>query len=203
MRRAAVVVLCLLACACSRNPEPKPSPNLPTYKAEAPPELAAMSVNELSLKEAKSAQGENCDSSLWTHVYHGTYATAKDRLVPQSLCTTITGVLVDAKPEGDGDLHIHIKLDSQYASMLNPRNKDTKHKGQHGYFVIEPVCTKTPVQSDTVQEKVCDGFTQKDLYNAKTMKGKRVQVTGAYVTDVEAGHGWNEIHPVTKITVIP
>jgi hypothetical protein len=31
------------------------------------------------------------------------------------------------------------------------------------------------------------------------MKGKHVEITGAYVTDVE--HGWNEIHPVTSIVV--
>jgi hypothetical protein len=33
------------------------------------------------------------------------------------------------------------------------------------------------------------------------MIGRHVTVTGVYVTDME--HGWNEIHPVTSIVVIP
>jgi hypothetical protein len=32
------------------------------------------------------------------------------------------------------------------------------------------------------------------------MKGKRVEVMGAFVTDAE--HGWNEIHPVSRMTII-
>lgn len=29
----------------------------------------------------------------------------------------------------------------------------------------------------------------------------KVKVLGCYVLDAEAGHGWMEIHPVTKISV--
>jgi len=57
-----------------------------------------------------------------------------------------------------------------------------------------------PVRSpkpDTVGEGVCTGFSQ-TIYHA-TMKGKHVVVTGVDVTD--AGHGRNEIHPVTSIEI--
>jgi hypothetical protein len=49
-------------------------------------------------------------------------------------------------------------------------------------------------QADAKQP--CRGFT-----NAVTIpkKGDRVKVTGSYVHDVEGGHGWMELHPVTAI----
>jgi hypothetical protein len=200
MRRAAIVVLCLLACACAGNEEPKtappppPVPGSPDFKPEA--NLAFMASNS----DTTSSNGETCQTSLWKHVYHGTFSTAKDRLKVLEPCTTITGTIVKALAEKDGDYHIRVKLDPQFASMLNSVNKQPlNHSGQGGYFVVEPMCANPVSQTDTVSEKVCDGFKQ-NLYDAKTMKGKHVQVTGAFVTDMQ--HGWNEIHPVSKITVI-
>lgn len=195
MRRLVLAVL-LLACACVRTEEPKVAPGAPPETAEAPPEIATLSMDAMASGAPSSETGQTCNAGLWKHVYHGQFATPKERLVPQKLCTTVTGTIMHGIPEKDGDWHIRLKLDAPYASMLNARNKAS----QHGHLVVEPMCANAVTQADTKQEKVCDGFSQ-TLYNP-TMNGKRVSVTGAFVTDVEAGHGWNEIHPVSKITVI-
>jgi len=106
---------------------------------------------------------------------------------------SVTGTIESARPEPDGDFHIRLRLDPQYRSMLNAKNRS----GQHGALVVEPVCMNTVKQKDTLKEHVCDGFSQQ-VYTPD-MLGNHVRVTGAYVTDLE--HGWNEIHPVTFIGI--
>jgi len=105
----------------------------------------------------------------------------------------VTGTIESARAEKDGDFHIRLRLDPQYSSMVNAKNKS----GQHSALVVEPVCMNTVKQKDTLAEHVCDGFSQ-HVYTPN-MLGSRVHITGAYVTDME--HGWTEIHPVTSITI--
>lgn len=136
-----------------------------------------------------------CDASLWSHVYAGKFASAHDRLKTIKECVTITGTIQQARKEKDGDWHIDLKLDQQFLSMLNAKNI----ADQHGDLVVEPVCENPVTQRDTLSQGVCNDFHQ-SLFSL-TMVGKNVAVTGAYVTDME--HGWNEIHPVSRITVIP
>ena len=108
-------------------------------------------------------------------------------------CVTVTGMIVNAAPEKDGDFHVRLAVDPPFLSLLNDKN----NSGQHGYLVIEPVCENPVTQRDTLNEGVCDGFSQNVF--STDMIGKHVAVTGTFVTDVE--HGWNEIHPVTDIAV--
>jgi hypothetical protein len=75
--------------------------------------------------------------------------------------------------------------------MINSYNTS----GQHGDMVVEPVCVVTVTQSDAVAS--CTGFTN-TVYIPNV--GEHVLVTGSYVTDNV--HGWNEIHPVTSITIV-
>jgi hypothetical protein len=142
---------------------------------------------------SRVARAEQCDASLWSHVYHGRYARAQDRLRVIKPCVTITGMIVNATPEADGDFHIRVDVDDK--SLLNSRNLS----GQHGYLVVEPVCENPVTQVDTGEEGVCDGFAQRAF--TKNMNHHRASITGAYVQDME--HGWNEIHPVTSIRIIP
>jgi hypothetical protein len=79
--------------------------------------------------------------------------------------------------------------------MLNAKNRS----GQLGTLVVEPVCMNPVTQRDTIEEHACDGFAQ-HVYTPN-MLHQRVRVVGAYVTDME--HGWNEIHPVTWISIEP
>jgi hypothetical protein len=140
------------------------------------------------------ALGPKCDNSLWAHVYHGRFPGAQDRLQIIKPCIVVTGTIIVAIPEADGDFHIRVALDDQFKSLLNEKNKSA----QHGYLVVEAVCERSVTQADTQKEGVCNGFAQ-HVYTP-SMKGKHVAITGAYVTDME--HGWREIHPVTSIIVL-
>jgi hypothetical protein len=143
---------------------------------------------------AFSQSGATCDQSLWQHVYHGTFATAKDRLRPLEACKTVTGTLHFVQVEKDGDTHLRLDVDPQFKNLLNEKNANEKNM-----LVVESMCDKTPTQPDTVAESVCNGWHQ-HAYKS-SMDGKHVSVTGAYVEDEEEDHGWREIHPVTLIEV--
>jgi hypothetical protein len=137
-----------------------------------------------------------CDPSLWTHVYtgdHRKFSSPQDRLKIIQGCVSVTGTILSARPEKDGDFHIRLRLDPQYSSMLSAKNKSA----QHGALVVEPICMNPVKQRDAQREHVCDGFSQ-HVYTPDMLR-KHVRVTGAYVTDME--HGWTEIHPVTSITI--
>jgi hypothetical protein len=135
-----------------------------------------------------------CDQSLWQHVYAGRMGSAQARLKVIQPCLTVTGTIFNAVVEKDGDYHVRVTLDPQFAGLLNEKNMS----GQSGHLVVEPICAKKVTQKDTIAEGVCNGF-QQTIYQT-SMKGKRVSITGAYVEDME--HGWREIHPVTSIIVI-
>ena len=81
-------------------------------------------------------QGPLCDASLWAHVYHGRFSNAEDRLEVINSCLTVSGVIVKARPEKDGDWHIQLDLDPEYRSLLNQANMDK----QYGHLVLEPMC---------------------------------------------------------------
>src|SRR5215472_12960789 len=139
-------------------------------------------------------QGPSCDASLWAHVYHGRFPSAEDRLQVVNPCLTITGTIVSARSEADGDWHIRLDLDSEYRSLLNQANLEK----QQGYLVLEPMCSNHVSRTDTLEEGVCDGFSQNIF--ATNFVGHRVAATGAYVIDRQ--HGWTELHPVTSIVPV-
>jgi hypothetical protein len=138
-----------------------------------------------------------CGDSLWEHVYHPT------RLLVQHDCVTITGTIVDAtlneathQPDGvrheaDGDTHGWLKVDPTFSNLINPGN--TSDEG--GNLVFEIVCHYAVTQPDAVQP--CTGFTD---HLTIPPVGSHVAITGTLVT--ETNHAkWNEIHPVSSITV--
>jgi hypothetical protein len=127
---------------------------------------------------------DTCDVSLWDHVYKPA------RLVVIHPCIWVTGTVVLHVNEPDGDVHIRLTLDAKYKPLLNGTNKAR----QGNDLVIELVCEHMVTQADA--KAVCQGFAG----NVTTpTNGTRVKVTGSYVHDVEGGHGWMEIHPVTSI----
>jgi hypothetical protein len=129
----------------------------------------------------------SCDSSLWQHVYKAY------RLEVIEECKTVTGTINLIRKEKDGDLHIQLKLDKGQGYLLNKKNKTR----QKGCLVLEPVCIGKVTQQSALG--YCDDYVNK-VYIPEV--GEHVRVTGSYVLDTEAGHGWREIHPVTKIEVI-
>jgi hypothetical protein len=137
---------------------------------------------------AAPIRAQHCDKSLWNHVYN----PARLQVVNQ--CMEVKGTIRDMRVEKDGDYHIQLTLDgSQPASLVNGRNKQV----QHGCLVLEPICKGRVTQADAIQP--CAG-TPKIKVPAI---GSHVSVVGSFVKDTEGNHGWMEIHPVTRITVIP
>ncbi len=133
--------------------------------------------------QAASSPTAGCNQSLWSHVYHAY------RLKVIEACKAVTGVITIIRKEPDGDYHILLNPDPEFAGMINAKNVS----GEHGYLVLEPVCVNSVTQTDAVSS--CASF-----HSSVTVPpvGTHVRVLGAYVLDVD--HGWNEIHPVSSIT---
>lgn len=151
-----------------------------------------------------SGYAPSCDVSLWNHVWNSS------RLEVVDPCMTVTGTVLSSFQTNDGDQHIQLLPDKQYLKLLNAKNVEL----QFGALVLEPICTHDPsitnnstlldagiglADGDIVEESIdaCKGFVSR-VYIPKV--GEYVRVTGSYVLDT--GHGWMEIHPVTKISVI-
>ncbi len=156
-----------------------------TYEFQVQTVCSGSSTSAFSGSATFSTTGSSgCDPSLWSHVYNSS------RLTVNQSCVTITGTVANKISEADGDIHIRVTVDAAYSYMLNNSNVS----GQHGDMVVEPVCTHTITQADAVS--ACTGFSN-TVYIPNV--GEHVVIVGAYVTD--QNHGWNEIHPVTSITV--
>lgn len=136
-----------------------------------------------------------CDETLWVHVYHPT------RLHVKQPCISVTGTMVDAtkgkerdgcRHEADGDGHCWLKLDKGQEGLL----ADGNIVRQGGNLVFEPICRYKVTQADAMS--ACRQWTQKlDLSPISV----HVRITGAYVYDAQHRH--NEIHPVTRIDLLP
>jgi hypothetical protein len=139
----------------------------------------------------------NCSADLWAHTYHPA------RLQLHDECVTVSGTIQDAtqtqstheadgmRHESDGDTHGWLKLDPQFAWMLDPGNLSD----EGGNLVFEVVCHYKISAADALQ--ACGTFT-----DTQTLPpiGAHVEITGRFVLDMNHAH-WNEIHPVTSITV--
>jgi hypothetical protein len=123
-----------------------------------------------------------------SHVY------SPDRLRILEPCIAVTGRIDFIRHEKDGDYHIGLKLDPQFAGLTNSCNSTCLNGAEHGDLVVEPVCMTTPTQSDAVSS--CVGY-----HNPIVIPpiGSRVSMTGAYVLDLD--HGWTEIHPLQEVHV--
>ena len=142
-----------------------------------------------------SASMVGCGDGRWEHVYN------PSRLMVQQDCVTITGTIVDAtanqsthkadgvRHEGDGDTHGWLKVDSQYAALINAGNSSA----EDGNLVFEIVCHYSVKQQDA--KSSCAEYTDNTTIPPV---GTHVAITGTLVT--EKNHGkWNEIHPVSSI----
>jgi hypothetical protein len=115
---------------------------------------------------------------------------APSRLKVMSPCRTVSGTVVYAESEVDGDAHIYLKVDPKYASMLNDGNR----RNHRNTLVVEIVPADQPRCSKGQKVK---GGTCTGAHLATPKPGRHVAVTGPYVYD--KNHGWNEIHPVWQI----
>jgi uncharacterized protein YraI len=140
-----------------------------------------------------------CDSTISAHVYH------PKRLIVKQECIAVTGTIVDAtatetnkqldgtRHEPDGDTHGWLKVDSGFENLLNSGNMHD----EAGNLVFEIICKFPVTQPDA--KTACQGFTD---HVSLPPVGSHVRIVGRFVQDTFHGQ-WNEIHPVTSITVTP
>jgi hypothetical protein len=145
------------------------------------------------------APSTECDSSISAHVYH------PKRLIVKQECIEVTGTIVDAtatqskhqtdgtRHEHDGDTHGWLKVDSGFENLLNSGNMND----ENGNLVFEIICRFPITQTDA--KPACQGYTDQVMLPPV---GSHVLIIGQFVQDTFHGQ-WNEIHPVTSITVIP
>jgi len=154
-----------------------------------------------SVVSAPGVPGTNraagCGDGLWEHVYH------PNRLLVKQDCVTVTGVIVDAtaeqkhprqdgvRKEADGDTHGWLRVDPEFANLINDGNKSD----EGGNLVFEFVCHSTPSQADA--KPVCRDY--KDETKLPPV-GTHVAITGTLVLDTNHGR-WNELHPVSAIDI--
>ena len=128
----------------------------------------------------------NCDQALWPHVYH------PERLQGEKKCTTVKGMVRMVKPDPDGGYTIQIKLDpGQPLALLNDKNLSL----QNGCLVAVIICAHRPIaQPDAL--KSCGVYENRVKVPAIN---DHVQITGTYMLDADADHGWNALYPVSEL----
>jgi hypothetical protein len=167
-----------------------------TTVATPQPDTLALSAVTIGPAEPGSNSLAGCGDGLWQHVYH------PSRLLVMTECVTVTGTVVDAtngrnsdgvRHEPDGDTHGWLRLDPLFANLLNNGNMSA----EGGNLVFEIVCHYHVTQADA--KPSCSAFNDQ---TAIPPIGSHVQMSGTFVQDTNHRR-WNEIHPVSRIVVIP
>jgi hypothetical protein len=161
-----LIVLLLAGCAVSSSPSSAP----------------AASPTATSTATAATPTPSPCSpSDQDQYVYHPA------RLVVLAVCIRVTGSVAAIRKEADGDRHLLLALDPQFAYLLTPANNGV----ELGDLVVEPVCIGNVTQADAIA--ICAA----DLDPLKVLPfvGQHVWMEGRYVTDSDHG-GWAELHPL-------
>jgi hypothetical protein len=125
-----------------------------------------------------------CSEGWWEHV------VSPSRLEVYEPCITVSGTVLFMDEAHDGDVTLFIALDAPFLSLPHIDRAGPYGKGtlvvelicKSGWKVIQPTCwgckNRLPIPS----------------------LGDHIEVDGTYVLDKR--HGWVEIHPVTRLTVL-
>lgn len=115
-----------------------------------------------------------------------------DRLKVLDPCKHAEGVVVDVAAEDDGDYHVWFKPDHGYASLMN---REDHFQGRPAMLAeITPDCDGNPANSAAASKCPKTHLPIPRL-------GDHIAIDGPWVFD--NNHGWNEIHPVDSIRVLP
>lgn len=136
--------------------------------------IAAVGGTVAALASGGPGQGE-CDTTPLRHVYK------PSRLKVLERCARVTGTVVTARHEHDGDWHVNMRIDQP--GWTNPAND----RGQHGLTVVE--------------------FTPLDPRPPRFRAGMRLSVLVTKVADQQHKRrtedaGWIEGHPVFAVADI-
>lgn len=174
---------------------PMPTPTTTTTEATDPDEAqqpgAATVAPAVAAVTAATSTSSACRADPLANVYHPA------RLEVIDPCRSVSGIVETIRHEDDGDWHINVRLDSDFAGLVNAKNQSE----ESGDLVVEVVpadeagCVvgQPPKPSTrTYDYGVCTGANV-----AIPRPGDHVTVTGPYVID--HAHGWMEIHPAWDI----
>jgi hypothetical protein len=90
----------------------------------------------------------SCDMSLWAHVYQGRFSSAQDRLQIINPCVTVSGTIINARREQDGDWHTIflacvLPWDTPKSMAFEvPQNLDLQKKPREGYTSTPRNCKR-------------------------------------------------------------
>ncbi len=131
-----------------------------------------------------------CVGDPRAHVY------SPDRLQLLAPCIELTGTIDSETPQADGDYHVRLHLDPGQTCAGQPCLDADNASQQGGDLILEPVCENPITQADAVA--ACQGY-----HNPLVLPpvGSHVSVMGPFVLDTD--HGWDEIHPLESVTVVP
>lgn len=115
-----------------------------------------------------------------------------DRLRVLKDCQHAAGTVVQVIKEADGDHHIWFRVDAGYEFLLIQENH---FQGKPAMLAeITPDC---PLDTNPPSANEAARCPMTDL--PIPGPGDRIDIDGPWVLDL--GHGWNEIHPVEKISI--
>jgi hypothetical protein len=142
----------------------------------------------------------------WGPPLAGVYLPGRLRVVDR--CRTVSGTVDCLKVEPDGDVHLRLRLDPQFAGLLKPANS-LQTCGDHlePHLVVEIV----PQHPEGVLFRGNNADTGGFIGPPTPAAGDHITVTGPYVIDTNALHrvlyqgqaaeNWAEIHPAWAIRV--
>ena len=142
----------------------------------------------------------------WGPPLAGVYIPSRLRLLDR--CKTVSGTVDCLKLEPDGDYHVRLRLDPQYAGLLRPANGLQTCVGQQGpHLVVEII----PAHPQGVLFRTNNADAGGFVDPAIPSPGEHITATGPYVIDTNSLHrivyqgqpaeNWAEIHPVWAIKV--
>ncbi|HYS29095.1 MAG TPA: hypothetical protein VEQ12_06300 [Candidatus Limnocylindria bacterium] len=142
----------------------------------------------------------------WGPPLAGVYLSGRLRLVDR--CRTVTGTVDCLKVEPDGDIHLRLRLDPQFAGLLEPANAIQVCADQPGPHLVVEIIPQRP-QGILFRTNNADagGFVDPRT----PAPGDHITVSGPYVIDTNilhrvlyqgrAAENWAEIHPAWAIRV--
>jgi hypothetical protein len=142
----------------------------------------------------------------WGPPLAGVYLSGRLRLLDR--CRTVSGTVDCLKLEPDGDYHVRLRLDRQFAALVKPANGLQTCVGQTGPHLVVEIIPQHP-QGILFRTNDADagGFIDPRI----PYRGEHITVTGPYVIDTNSLHrilyqgkaaeNWAEIHPAWAIRV--
>src|SRR5258708_6030745 len=136
----------------------------------------------------------------------GVYIPSRLQLLDR--CSTVSGTVDCLKVEPDGDVHLRVRLDPQFAGLVKPANSLQTCANQTGTHLVVEIIPQHP-QGVLFRNNNADagGF----ITPTTPASGDHITVTGPYVIDTNVLHrvlyqgraaeNWAEIHPAWAIRV--